>query len=196
MIVTVSLLLLLSLAGCADEAVQPVTLGSWRRGVEQYVWDRGNGDPNVLADVSWDDVHKGFAIIGDPLPDRSTDLIGLLVGHRRIEGRPCFLFLLATVRQEHLESLRPVSLQVNAGEFHWSIGEPASAPLAMYRSWSDASRRLAQPADPHPPPFPRPGDEFDVAVAAQDVTILHQQTGAAWSLHVPAAASTTTSPAR
>lgn len=172
------------LAGCAEESPN-ATVQSWRQSVERYVWDRGNGDPNVLADASWDDVHRGFAIISDALPDRSTDQIGLLVGHRKIEGRPYFIYLLASVSQEKLVGMRAVALNAQGDEFHWVTGPDEPDALAAYKAWSTADRKRAAKSDPAPPAFPRPGDAFDLLVAGSEVSVSHRQSGARWSLHVP-----------
>src|SRR5579863_4204326 len=57
-------LTLLLISGCAvDGPSEPVSLSSWQKDLEQYVWDQANGDPDVLREMSWDDVHRGFAII-------------------------------------------------------------------------------------------------------------------------------------
>lgn len=173
----------LYLPGCATESdAPPPTVSTWRRNLEQYVWDRGNGDPNVLADASWDDVHKGLAVIGDPLPDRSTDEIGLLLAHRMIDGQPWFLFLLGTVGDERLDDLRPVALNIDAGRFHWSIGTSDGRSLSLYRAWSDADRARAEPPDPNAPPFPRPDETFDVRVNNGTFIVRHEESGASWEL--------------
>lgn len=185
----------LCLPGCATESdAPPPTVSTWQRNLEQYVWDRGNGDPNVLADASWDDVHKGFAVIGDPLPDRSTDEIGLLLAHRMIDGKPWFLFLLGTVVGERLEDLRPVGLNIDNGTFHWSIGSSDDHSLSLYRAWSADDRSRAQPPDPHAPPFPRPDETFDVRVRDGTFIVRHEESGASWELRPSLRANPATRP--
>ncbi|HSU69335.1 MAG TPA: hypothetical protein VLJ39_20790 [Tepidisphaeraceae bacterium] len=189
------LLVLVFAVGCAEEppGEQP-TLASWRKNVEQYVWEHGNGDPTILADMSWDDVHRGFAVIGDAQPGRSTDVIGLLVAHRRAEGGegvPYFLFLVGVVDRDQLQELRAVALNVQGNQFHWYIGEDSPPSLARYRAWAEADRREAKPADPDPPAFPRPGDVFDVKIEnGSEFEILHRATGAAWGVNVSSASET------
>lgn len=175
-------LLLSGIMGCGAEPLDPPTIATWQRGLEKYVWDRGNGDPNVLADISWDDVHKGFAVIGDPLPDRATDQIGLLLAHRMLQGKPCFVFLLGTIREQKLEALRPVALQVDGGAFRWTLGEMSSEALSLYRGWSELDRLRAGPGNPVPPPFPRPQETFDVTVENGRIEIRHVESGALWEL--------------
>lgn len=170
------------MGGCAIEVSDPPTVQSWQQGLEKYVWDRGNGDPNVLADLSWDDVHHGFAVIGDPLPDRSTDQIGLLVAHRTFEGKPYFVFLLATVRNQELDSLRAVALQVEGKAFHWAVGEDDPKSLSAYRAWSDAGRAPPSDARVAPPPFPGRDGTFLVTVEQDQFVIVHRESGARWNV--------------
>ena len=182
-------MLLLFVTGCANESGDPVSLPSWRQSVEQYVWDQGNGDPTVLRDMSWDDVHKGFAVMSDPLPRQSDDIIGLLVAHRVVEGQPYFVFLVASVYHQSLTELRPVALNVAAGDFHWINGSPSAPAYAAYKRWSDAEKWLGNANDPAPPPFPVPGDTFNVSINGDRVSIRHPESGASWEMRVPAAAT-------
>lgn len=165
--------------GCGIEPSDPPTVQSWQQNLEKYVWDRGNGDPNVLADLSWDDVHRGFAVIGDPLPDRSTDQIGLLVAHRMFHGKPYFVFLLATVRRQELEDLRAVALQVEGDAFHWAIGVDDPMALALYRDWSEAARARDGGGGLQPPPFPG-NESFLVTIEDDEFVIRHSESGAQW----------------
>lgn len=183
-----------ALSGCATEPADPPTLSTWQQNLQQYVWDHANGDPTVLADMSWDDVHKGFSIIGDPLPDRSTDEIGLLLAHRVVDSKPWFLFLLGTVRQQNLEDLRLVALSVDGNDFHWSVGPENDTSLSLYRVWSEADRERTGPQDPPAPPFPRLNETFGVTVRGDAFAVRHQESGANWELHPTV--SPTTGPAR
>lgn len=175
-------IVLFSVAGCGLDSPGPPTIRTWQQNVERYVWEHGNGDPNVLADTSWDDVHRGLAVIGDPIPDRSTDQIGLLVAHRILDGKPYFVFLLGSITRGILTDLRPVALQVEAGEFNWTIGSPNPDALALYRAWSEADRKRGNRSDPQPPPFPRPRDDFAVTVIDDRIDIRHSESGAEWDV--------------
>ena len=180
------------LSGCSAEATGPVSLASWQRSVEQYVWDHGNGDPTVLRDMSWDDAHRGFAVMTDPLPARSNDVIGLLVAHRTVRERPYFLFLVASVHRQVLEDLAPVALNVESGVFHWAEGGADAPAFEAYKKWSDSEKWLGKAGDPLPPPFPVPGDTFDLAVSGSRVFLRHPESGAVWEIDLSTA---TTKPA-
>ena len=173
---TVLMLLVMWLAsGCAIEPhAGPVSLSSWQTNLEQYVWDRANGDPNVLRDMSWDDIHRGFAIISDPLPDRSTDAIGLLVAHQEIDHRPYFIFLFALIHEQVLQELRSVALNVEAGRFRWFIGAEDPAAFDRYKSFANGSA------------FPAPDDLFNASIASDRITVTHDQSGASWKLDLTA----------
>jgi hypothetical protein len=179
-------LLLGQTTGCAS-GPEPVSLSSWQQSVERYVWDQGNGDPNVLRDMSWDDVHKGFAVMSDSQPAQSNDAIGLLLGHPRVGDDSCFVFLVALVNRQQLESLQPVALRVRGGKFDWIIGPSSRPALDAYRRWG-----AQNPSDDTPssrgPPFPRAGDSFRVDVVHSELFITHQPTGISWSLTTPATA--------
>lgn len=174
------LTLLLCVGGCGIEPSDPPTIQSWQQSLEKYVWDRGNGDPNVLADLSWDDVHRGFAVIGDSLPERSVDQIGLLVAHRTFHGKPYFVFLLASVRYQELKGLRAVALRVEGDAFHWAIGDDDPKALALYQSWSDADRARDLSPGPKPPPFPADDTSFAVTIEEDRFVIRHHESGAQW----------------
>jgi hypothetical protein len=181
-----------SVTGCASDP-EPVSLTFWQQSVEHYVWDQGNGDPNVLRDMSWDDVHKGFAVMSDPQPARSSDAIGLLLGHPLVGGTPSFVFLVAMVNRQQLQSLQPVALRVDAGKFEWIVGPSGRAAFDAYRHWG-APNRSADTPGPRGPPFPRPGDSFRLDIADGELLITHQPTGITWALNVPPSASRAPAP--
>jgi hypothetical protein len=170
-----AILLLVLGVGCGVEPpAEPVTFQSWQKDLEEHVWNEANGDPNVLRDASWDDVHHGFAIISDPLPQRSTDAIGLLVVHLRINGEPSFVFLFGLVRERAPVEIRAVVLSVEEGKFHWFAGDPDPAAFELYRRWWNG------------PGFPGPLDRFKADCCGDEVSITHEQSGACWSVAVGA----------
>lgn len=192
--ITFSVLMLLHcVGGCGIEPSDPPTIQSWQQSLEKYVWDRGNGDPNVLADLSWDDVHRGFAVIGDPLPERSVDQIGLLVAHRTFHGKPYFIFLLASVRHQELKGLRAVALRVEGDAFHWATGDDDPKALALYQSWSDADRARDPSIKLKPPPFPADDRSFAVTIEEERFAIRHHESGAQWRVQPAAPAVITDS---
>lgn len=162
-------------AGCATEPAPAPTLADWKRDVERYVWEQGNGDPSILRDATWDDVHPGFAILGDPLPERSVDVMGLLLDHRRIDGRPYFVFMVALVHNGAVDDLRPVALNVAGGSFRWWEGPSTTADIARYRDSRDPES---------PGAFPDAEDTFRVEDEPGGFAIAHEPSGVVWRVGV------------
>ena len=84
------------LAGCAPSGV---TIPTWQHNVERYIKERGDGDPNVLRDVTIPGGRRGFASIGQADPGQSSDVSAVLLGHRTIDDKPWFIYLAAAHRQ-------------------------------------------------------------------------------------------------
>lgn len=169
------LLLALVAGGCnVDPPPEPVNLQSWQQSLEDYVWNEANGDANVLRDLSWDDVHHGFAMFNDPLPDRSTDAIGLLVDHRQIRGEPGYLFLFALVRSQVPIEMRAVVLRVKDGRFRWYVGRDDPAALERYRTFRAGWG------------FPAATDTFDATIDGEEISITNPQSGARWDVALTA----------
>ena len=182
---TRSLLLLLTMSwllqGCAADPAPRTAVQEWRQSVERYVWDEGNGDPAVLRDATWDDIHPGFATLGDPLPDRSTDVFGLLLAYPRINDRSYFVFLVAVVHDQVIEQILPVALDVDAGNFYWTQGPPDDRQTRRY-----VDAQSDEPKSPGPL-FPARDDTFDVFTEANVISIVHQQSDATWRIDLPPA---------
>ena len=79
---------LLTLTGCGGGAVRSVNLNSWQQNVAQYVKERGEGDPTVLRDVTLADGLKGYAMLGNPVVQDSTDAVGLVKRLLDASARP------------------------------------------------------------------------------------------------------------
>ena len=167
------------LPGCAADRAPPTTLAEWRRQLESYVWEQGNGDPAVLADVSWDNVHPGFAVLANPLPDHSTDVYGLLLAHPRIEGRAHFVFLVALVHDQVFEQILPVALNIDEGSFHWVDGPADEDQLRRYNQWRSHEPHVIGVR------FPAEDETFDVRIDGNTVSITQQPTGATWEVKLP-----------
>jgi hypothetical protein len=174
------LMLIVATSGIGCAGPEPVTLDAWQHAVERYVWDHGNGDPTVLRDASWDDSHHGFALLGDALPESSTDAYGLLLGHRIIGLRPWFLFLFTIVDHRHIREARAVGLCVEGGNFVWAVGKNETVALQRFSTYEVGH------AKPPEEPFPAPGDKFSLKVTGDVATIEHLQTRAHWHLRLSA----------
>ena len=178
-------LLLLLASGCAADPPISVSISSWRQSVERYIWDQGNGDPSVLRELSWDDRHRGFATFSDPMPSRSTDVDGLLLAHRQVEGRWFFVFLVAIVDHQSLRDLRPVALNVDQGIFQWNIAPDDDYALTHYRTWALPEDHTASGTGNISSAFPGPAEDFEVRINGRRITVLHAPSTAGWEVTVP-----------
>src|SRR5688500_19520187 len=79
---TTAVLLSMFAGGCA----KPVNFDAWRAGVEDYVRNHGGGDPAVLRELTATPSHPGYTLISEDRPNRSTDVVGGLVGTAEVAG--------------------------------------------------------------------------------------------------------------
>ena len=171
-------------SGCARQ----VSLSSWQKSVEQYVRDQGSGDPASLRDVTLPDSRRGFASIGDPNPEDSSDVYGVLLGHREMVGRHWFIYLVGHVRDLAVVDIRIAAVSFNGDRPSWRIGAVDAEQVAVYCAFhqDEFTRRF----EPLPPPqlrssFPQPDDVFEMLVDSPAIVVTHQQSGATWRLDMP-----------
>lgn len=182
-IVLATLPLLLA-AGCSEPGAGPapmdVSLLAWQRGVEQYVNDEGNGDPNILRDTTLPTSQRGFSLIGEPSIDRSTDANGLLLDHRAINGRNWFIFLVGLIDAGTIQDIRLVALCRTSDQFIWKVSEPDPAAIERYTA-GDEHRRGTYAS------FPEHDDLFELTAKTDEIRVDHTRSGARWRLALPPA---------
>jgi hypothetical protein len=155
-----------------------VNLSTWQRGVEHYIDDQGNGDPNILRDTTLPTAQRGFAMIGQADVSRSTDADGLLLGHRYINGRPWFIFLVGMIKSGQLDDVRLAALSHEAEKNIWQISEADQAAVDVYRRTLSGSTSTYMA-------FPAPSDQFKLEIDASTIRVQHVQSGAQWHLDIP-----------
>ena len=169
------------IVGCSEPGAGPapmtVNLSVWQRGVEHYIDDQGNGDPNILRDTTLPTSQPGFAMIGEADVTRSTDANGLLLGHRYINGRPWFIYLVGMIKAGKLDDIRLVALSHEAEKSSWEVSDPDDGALERYRSESPGS-------DASFTTFPAPSDQFKLEIDSSNITVQHIQSGAKWHLEI------------
>ena len=174
--------LLLWAGGCST----PVTVESWQKNVEDYVWQEANGDPNCLRNVTLATGEPGFALIGEKMMENSTDANGLLLGYRQVGGRGRFIFLVGMVRNRIVEDIRLAALWSEDGQLKWMMGAENPQASAAYRQYREAAWRKVFPALQEPPAtamvFPGPDDVFQIAPDEGRIMVRHEQSGARWEL--------------
>jgi len=185
-LVLLPLLLLLS-PGCST----PVTLDSWQKSVEDYIWQEANGDPNSLRNIPSAYPYKQFSVFSHKNPNESTDAVGLLLAHRQINARPGFIFLLALVNNRSVQDIRLAAMTPDPAQFLWTLSPPNPQSLQTYRLYKQNLWRKTDPDRPDIPPsalaFPGEDDLFDIAISPARITVTHRQSRAQWAISLPAA---------
>ncbi len=189
--------------GCAGSS-KPIR--AWQASVETYIADHGNGDVNALRNIAQRPSHKTFDLIdassgGIPVVAPShTDVNGLLLGHRFINGRKWYLFLVGALHYDgrfeniplddpQLRDVRILALCSDRGTLRWIVGRVNEQALARYRRRQQETWRRRHPgradADPVPSRFPTDHDNFKLSISAVSVTVVDEPSGAQWALAIP-----------
>ncbi len=176
--------MLLFLAGGCTQAV---TLADWRASVERYIDTVGQGDPNVLREVTWPQSRRAFSVIDDETPAKGQDVRGLLLASQQIDGQRWFVFLVGIVNQQVVRDLRVVALNPRgATERIWRSGPPAPEEVETYLEYKQKLWQKRFPGRSSPAPqytvFPQEDDVFRVDVEGGRVLVTHQASGAHWEL--------------
>ncbi len=186
----IAVLGLLAMVGCGNK----VSYERWQDRVAEYVEFEGNGDVNALRDITLPNSdRKGFAALGDRWPDKSTDVNGLLLGHREIGGRSWYFYLAGQVKNLTVREIRLAALSAEAGELRWEIGQGSDEAFAAYidqkrKAWSQRFPNAAGEPYLTVPAwnFPGPDDVFQLTVDGNRVAATHAASGAQWTLTLPA----------
>ncbi|MEE9131404.1 MAG: hypothetical protein V3T84_15405 [Phycisphaerales bacterium] len=195
--------LALSATGCSGSS-KPIR--AWQASVETYIADHGNGDVNALRNIVERPSQKTIDLIdaksgGIPVVAPShTDVNGLLLGHRRINGRKWYLFLVGALHYDgrfeniplddpQLRDVRIVALCSDRGTLRWIVGRENKQALAHYRRKQQETWRRRHPgrdhADTVPSRFPTQEDNFKLSISAVGVTVVDEPSGAEWALAIP-----------
>jgi hypothetical protein len=184
------LALLLLVAGCGSTS-RNVTIPVWQKNVEQYVQKEGKGDPTVLRDVTLSESRRGYGVIGSDRPEKSTDANGVLLGHRQIQGRNWFIYLVGLVKEQKVQEIRLAAMTTDGTHFEWKLGAADSEALHKYRAYNDRLWHQRFPQRGMAPPqylgFPLPDDDFQLSVTETMITATHPASGARWTLNLASA---------
>lgn len=174
----------LLLGGCAGSA----DLGGWRRSVEKYVADRGQGDPSVLRGVTWPESRRMFSTLGPEDPAQGQDAKGLLIDVQEIAGKQWYIFMVGLVDRNILKDIRLAALSVENGKSTWRTSEADKKAFEQYRGYHDRLWRQRFPGRESPPAqyttFPQEADTFAVQVNAAQLSATHRPSGARWELEL------------
>ncbi|MEA2736361.1 MAG: hypothetical protein QOE14_2812 [Humisphaera sp.] len=170
--------------GCA----QSVDLGTWRRGVEQYVRDKGGGDPAVLREIDVTPSHHGYRIISANRPSESTDAAGVLVGTTNVSDRPWVVFLVGLIDKQKVKDIRVAALSVKDNKYTWRMGGKDPKALDAYVKFNKGLAHRRFP-DRHKEPvdylgFPREEDRFEMSTQGDAIGVAHPPSGGKWHVTV------------
>ena len=182
------LLLLFFVSGCTSG--RRVTLPDWQESVVGYVNDEGEGSLSVLRNITLRGGRRGFAVLGHPVPARAQDVVGLLLAHRPVLGRPTFIYLVAQVVRQQVRDVRLALLSEQDGKLRWQLGPENDDALRTYLAWRRDRWQSLYPDRDDPPlsyqDFPLEEDAFDVSVGEHEISAEHSASGARWTVAVPA----------
>jgi hypothetical protein len=179
------LLFLLPASGCSKS----VSLDDWQQRVDAFIWQEAGGDPNLLREQTLGipgSQHRGLALLGDTDVEKSTDAYGVLLGLKRLGGRPSFIFLVGIVSKQTADDIRLAALSIENGKSQWQVSDENDAALEQYLShrasgWRSLAARSEQvPASLRS--FPAIDDVFQVTVEPGRVLARHVASGATWAL--------------
>jgi len=175
-------------AGCSS-AKKP--LKRWQSSVESYITEQADGNYNALRNVNNTDrpSQKNFKLInamsgGIPIiASSTTDVNGLLLAHRNIDGNNWYIFLVGTVKYDGkfknipLDDpvVKDVRLIALSGDFDnpvWAVGSKSEVANDQYPRNAKST-------------FPSGYEAFEVAIAGQQITVVDQRSKAHWALSIP-----------
>lgn len=193
------------LATLTGGCTTPTPLEAWQASLERFVAEQGHGDVNVLRRTDRPPSESDFGLIGAAtagfpfVSPRRTDADGVLLGHRHIDDRSWFVYLVGMVEyrgkfvnwpldRPRVIDIRLVAFSEWAGEFTWVADEPNAETVDHYclpqrERWrrSDPSRAEATDA---PTVFPTEADAFEMTVDDTMVTVTDRHSEARWALDV------------
>ena len=196
-------LLVLVLGGCSSKFSGP-PLRIWQSQVEEYIEIEAGGDPSALRNTRDKPSEMAFGVIsakskGLVIGESRTDVNGVVLGHRRIDGDWWFIFLVGVVNYEgtfssfpldnaDLETVELLAMNGSGGTYRWVVAGPNAEALAMYRQGQLEVWRKSHPdrtgATGCETEFPTERDQFVLDVNGNQVTVVDDHTGATWTLAV------------
>lgn len=193
-----SLIVANTLAAC-NSATKP--LNAWQASVESYIIEQAGGNYNALRNVNSNDrpSQRSFKTInaassGIPvIAPAHTDVNGLLLAHRNINGNNWYIFLVGTVKYDgkftniplddpFVNDVRLIALTGDIGDKPvWVVGSGSETAINQYR----AQQTNGLSGHKSKSTFPSGYDEFEIAITGKLVTVVDQQSQAKWTLSIP-----------
>ena len=179
------LALLLPIAGCAGpDAAEAVP--RWQGRLARFVEHEAHGD---LAGALARGDPPGFAWVDRAEPAESVDVVGHLLGARRLGGRRWFILAVAVVARGSLDDLRVAAVTRGPEGLAWRVTAPRTEAWEAYLAHRRAAWR-ARHGGKTPRPlvyrgFPDPRDAFRLHRTRAGVVVRERASGATWRLPLP-----------
>jgi hypothetical protein len=178
------------LTGCGGgSGNRPASFASWQGQMQSYVTNQANGDMNALRDVHVTPGQPGFRAFSNDRPEKSKDIVGVLVGAQPIGDRLWYVYLVGEVDKEQVGLIRLAAISLANGQYVWRIGGAGgdeSNASATYRAQREQAWKSQHTGDAKPPQgalnFPGVADQFTLSVAGEVITVRETASGAAWTL--------------
>jgi hypothetical protein len=182
-----TLLLALTMqCGCS----RSVSLSQWQNQLDHYASDEVNDDTSFLRQNPLRSPQRNFTIIGTGTPEKSTDVTGVLIARKPLQGSDWLIFLVGQVKHRQVEDSRIALRSDDGGTPRWLIGQQQKQAFERYRAHQEAVWRENHPGREKPPmfahQFPAESDAFRLEQAGDEVTVTHEQSGAQWSMQFSA----------
>lgn len=188
------------LGGCAQRAPRPEPAATaptlsepqarqlvhgWQQQLGSYLAQAGDGDPAALARLPAQRatgtlrparISFGVLDLDARLAEADGfDVQGLLLAAPHADG---YVFMVGIVQREGyrpqaLVDLRPVTMQLQGGHIHWTVGDSDAQALARYRAAIDPAVPLRFPADK---------DHFELVPCAPGLCVAERLTQAHWAV--------------
>lgn len=172
--------------GCGSKHA---SLADWRRSVMQRASNDGGGELSFLRDPVGRSERRRFDVIGTDSPDESTDVKGVLLGRREINGRPWLVFLVGSVKERRVEDIRVAMLSDDASKSKWMMSSADHEALDLYRQYKQKAWQALHPDRSEPPmramEFPAESDVYRLEQDDAGISIIEANSGARWTLKVP-----------
>ena len=176
----------LSMIGCASKRI---TMREWQGNLDQFAATQADSDLIFLRERPEDSPRKQFVVIGAKSPDDSTDVTGLLLGRRHIQGDDWVLFLLGSVNDRIVQDIRVALRSDSPAQPKWLIGRADSSSVAQYRRFKQDAWLTSNPTQKQVPKallgFPSEEDVYQLETAGNTISVTESKSGARWTLVVP-----------
>ncbi len=191
--------------GLAGGCTGPDPVEAWQSSLEQYVSVEGHGDLNALRRTDRAPSESDFGLIGASragfpfIAPRRTDANAVLLGHRLIDDRHWYLYLVGMVEYRgsfvdwplddpRVTEIRLVALSEADGAVDWRVGESTLVALERYclpqrQRWQRSDLTRAGSLD-SPTVFPTDADVFELTVGAETMKVIDQHSKAEWTLRL------------